>query len=598
MLYKRVYLATMERMTKKLHTVVLVGNPNVGKSSLFSRLTGTNVITSNFPGTTLSVTRGVLELRRGGVDYAFELIDIPGLYSLTEKTETSQRGARFVIEQADVILNIADATNLKQSLYLTKQLQSLKRPLIVALNMSDEAGYHGITIDTAALGETLSCPVIATAGISGMGMSKLVDTLTALPIPTCKKAVGRIPTPRWPAIKALIAQVQTVTDRQKRFHEHLATWSVHPIWGTLLALGIFVGTLVTIFYLSASLESVTEAIFTWTLTKPLCMLHRLLSWSPFLQQTLVGTVENGTINFETAMGLFSTGLYIPLGQVAPPVIAFYSIMGLLEDSGYLPRLALVADNLMHRYALHGVAIMPMLLGAGCNVTGIIGTRVLDNRRQRIITATLLSIAIPCTSQTGFIMAMTEKMGGFLTTMLFFTLIAVWHMLGLIFGHRERNNYQEMVMEIPPLRSPRLQPSLRKLWYRARDFLEDAIPITIAGIGILLVLNYFAVLELLGQTVFSFLHTLWGLPHQVIPALFMGLFRKEIALSFLKMIPNLTRAQAFISTLLLTLWFPCISVYTILYKEFGLATLGRLVALMFGVSTAIGVAAHMLLTTFG
>lgn len=586
-----------------LRTVVLVGNPNVGKSALFSRLTGTNMITSNFPGTTLSVTRGTLEVRRGGVNHAFHLIDLPGLYSLTETTDTAQRGARFIIEQADIIINVIDATDLKRNLYLTMQLQQLNRPMLVALNMYDEAGYHGITIDQNQLGIALVSPTFATAGITGLGISSLIDGLLKTALAACNTSCRKeepieLERPDWQKITTLVNTVQQASPRTKRLAEHLATLSVHPIWGSIIALGVFVGTLTTIFYLSGALEDSMNALFTTTLTTPLCWLHRLLSWSSFLQQTIVGTVENGTINFESAMGLLSTGLYIPIGQVAPPVIAFYSIMGMLEDSGYLPRLALVADNLMHRYALHGVAIMPMLLGAGCNVTGIIGTRVLDNRRQRIITATLLSIAIPCTSQTGFIMAMAPRMGGLLTATLFITLAAVWHGLGTAFGAHERHNYQEMVMEMPPLRAPRLRQSALKLWVRARNFLRDAIPITIGGIGILLILNYFSVLALLGRTVFSFLHHLWGLPHEVVPVLFMGLFRKEIALSFLKMIPSLSHAQAFTATLLLTLWFPCVSVYTILYKEFGFKTLLRLTGIMFAVSTSIGVCAHMILTTFG
>jgi ferrous iron transport protein B len=239
----------------------------------------------------------------------------------------------------------------------------------------------------------------------------------------------------------------------------------------------------------------------------------------------------------------------------------------------------------------------MVLGAGCNVTGIVGTRVLDNRRQRIITAVLLSVTIPCASQTGFIVAMTDRMGGGYTALLFVILALTWHILGTIMGQYGQHNYQELIIEIPPLRMPRMGPSLHKLSYRVRNFLSDAIPITIAGIGVLLILNYFAVFEFLGRTVFSFLHTLWGLPSSVIPALFMGLFRKEIALSFLKVIPDLSAAQAFISTLLLTLWFPCISVYTILYKEFGSKALGWMVALMFTVSTIVATLAHMLLRTF-
>ena len=596
-----------------LHRVVLVGNPNVGKSALFSRLTGTKVISGNFPGTTLSVTRGVLETKDAHV---FELIDVPGLYSLTEKSETSRRGGRFVVEHADLIINVIDATNLKRNLYLTMQLRQLGRPVIIALNMSDEARYHGITIDTVALSRRLGVPVISTAAVSGHGMAALRTALTRTVIATrptwCGEASKQtccqtsctsshptdIAQPDWQEITSIIDEVVASTARKKRPWEYLASLTLHPIWGTLIAVGVLAATLTSVFYLSAGLEDSINYAFTFVLTKPLCWLHGALSFSPFLQQVVVGTVDQGTINFETAMGLLSTGIYIPLGQVAPPVTAFYLAMGILEDAGYLPRLAILADTLLHRYALHGFALIPMLLGAGCNVTGIIGTRVLENRQQRIITAALLSITIPCASQTGFIVAMSDRMGRWYTALLSVILAATWHTLGMLLGGQQQDNYQELLIEIPPFRVPRLQQSLHKLSYRVRNFLSDAIPITIAGIAVLLILNYFNVFALLGNTVLSFLHTLWGLPADVMPALFMGLFRKEIALSFLKMVPHLTKAQAFISTLLLTLWFPCVSVYTILYKEFGGRTLTKLVALMAAVSTIVGMSAHALVAAFG
>ena len=583
-----------------MHTipsVILIGNPNVGKSALFSRLTGTKVVSSNFPGTTLSVLRGMLETKHRSTTQNFELIDVPGLYSLTEQTQTSQRGARFVIDHADIIVNVLDATNLKRNLYLTMQLLQLGKPMIIVLNMWDEARYHGITIDTNALSNALGVPVIPTTAPSGNGVPFLVQALRDT---TLRAPAGPVEptTPDWATISEIITTVQTITQRAKRPLEYLATLTLHPLWGTLLAVGILITTLSTIFFLSELLEGSILQLFSLTLTTPLVWLHKMLAGFPFLQSFLVGTVENGVIDFEQAMGLLSTGIYIPLGQVAPPVTAFYLIMGMLEDCGYLPRLATLADTLMHRYALHGFALIPMLLGAGCNVTGIIGTRVLDNRRQRIITAVLLSITIPCASQTGFIVAMTSRMGSFYAAMIFVTLAVTWHLLGTLLGKQEKQNYQEMIIEIPPLRMPRLRPSLTKLAYRVRNFLSDAIPITIIGIGILLILNYFMVFEFLGRTVFSFLHTLWGLPSQVIPALFMGLFRKEIALSYLKMIPDLSQAQAFISTLLLTLWFPCISVYSILYKEFGLRPLLWMIGVMFAVSTTLGTLAHMLIATFG
>lgn len=593
-----------------IYNIILLGNPNVGKSAFFSRLTGTRVISGNFPGTTISVTQGTLEIPcpHSKTPCVFNLIDIPGIYSLKEKSKTAQRGLQFILEQADLVINILDATNLRRNLYLTEQLKQISIKKLGILNLWDEAKYHGIDINTDTLKKHLGFSVIKTVSTSGVGITEVRNALSDFcscdepeispPVSSNIKIATDIKTPSWQDIKKIIDDVQTVTPRSKKLGEYLATLTLKPFWGTVIAVSILSFTLFSVFYLTELAEDIIHGIFSFCFDSPLLFLHKNLSSFPFLQSFLVGEITNNSINYGTAMGLLTTGIYIPLGQVAPAVTAFYLVMGILEDGGYLPRLALLSDTLMHKYSLHGFALIPMVLGAGCNVTGIVGTRILENRQQRIITSALMAITIPCASQTGFIAAMTEKMGGFYTGLIFLTLASTWHIMGLILGASQQENYQELLVEIPPLRLPRLYPSLHKLSYRVKNFLLDAIPITIMGIGVLLLCNYFEIFEMLGKTIFSFLGTLWGLPHEVIPALFMGLFRKEIALSFLKIIPDLTQQQAFVSTLLLTLWFPCISVYTILYKEFGGKTLGYLVLLMLGVSTSIGIIAHTIINTFG
>jgi ferrous iron transport protein B len=583
--------------SQNIQTVVLVGNPNVGKSSLFYRLTGTHVITGNFPGTTVSVIRGTLTTQFQGVQHTYEIIDIPGLYSLTEKTTAVTSGALFILSQADIIINVIDATRLKRNLYLHMQLKTLNKPLIMALNMSDEAGYHGIDIHTNLLSSCLQCPVIPTISVTGNGVGRLIKTLTQSPEQHIQTPLIHSLRPHWEEISKIVAAVQTITPRTKTMSEYLTTLSVHPIWGTLGALGIFTATLVGLFFLSASLETTVLAVFNWALEAPLRTIHALLAPLPFLQTVLIGTITAEPIDFINALGLLTTGLYIPLGQVAPPVIAFYTAMGLLEDSGYLSRIAYVADTLMHRYALHGIAVIPMLMGAGCNVTGIIGTRILENKQQRIIAATLIAIAVPCASQTGFIVAMAGKMGFFLSCMLLLSLVLIWHCIGILLGTQRRNNYQELILEMPPLRIPRITQSTRKLFHRIKNFLSDAIPITIIGIGIVLILTHSGILGYITDMIFGWTRTVWGLPPAVVPALCMGLFRKEIALSFLRGLPALTPPQAFTATLLLTLWFPCVSVYAILYKEFGAKTLGAMTLLMCLVSGSAGLIAHMIFTTF-
>lgn len=571
------------------YRIALIGNPNVGKSALFSRLTGTHVLSGNYPGTTLSVIRGRIEDSESTIKLSYEIIDMPGFYSLTETTHAAQQ-ALVILSDADCMIAVLDATRLKRQLFLIEQLRQLGRPLIVVLNLSDEARAQGIEIDADKLSQALHCPVIPTVSITGEGIIALKEKIAQACQPSARTTpllTAPLKLPDWDLITSIHETTETRTERIKTYREYCDMLTLNPFWGTGIAIGILALTFFLVFFISELMEESVLSLFEFVLTQPLLMLHTLLRPFPLLQNIIVGSLVDGTIDFEQSLGLLSTGLYIPLGQVMPPVTAFYLIMGILEDCGYLPRLAILSDTLLHRYALHGFALIPMVLGAGCNVTGIIGTRLLDNKRQRMIAAFLLSMTIPCASQTGFIAAMADRIGGWYILLLLTTLAVLWHTLGRIIGAYETDkNYQELCMAIPPLRLPRLKPSLHKLRYRVVNFLSDAIPFTICGIGIVLALHYSALLERFGTFSGPLLTALWGLPASLIPALCIGLFRKEIALSFLRATPGLSAEQSFIATLLLVLWFPCVSVYSVMYKEFGLRPLLLMTGAMLLLSTTI------------
>lgn len=603
--------------------VILVGNPNVGKSALFSRLTGTKVITSNYPGTTVGVTTGTLPRPHNDCGIpCYRLVDSPGIYSLDTCEQDAEKVTHKLLRDPAVIVNVIDATNLERNLFLTLQVAKLNQPMIVALNFWDEAQYHGIVIDVKKLSQELGVPVIPTIGITGLGVQELISTINRLDPETkiqqkncqqkegcgkCSLSTYQLPQPAieglnhrpsWEEIRALVQKVQTVEARSKKFSEYLETMTLSPLWGVPIAIAVLVGSFFIVSYVGEGLETGIEAFLQWAYTPLLLKLHAWASFSPFLQQLLVGTISADGIKYGEAMGLLTSGIFIPLAKVAPVVTAFYFVIGFLEDCGYLPRLAILSDTLMHRFALHGFAIVPMVLGAGCNVTGIMATRILPNRKQRIIASLLLSLTIPCTSQTAMIIGLGEKIGMTYVFAIFGILGVLWYIMGRVLGTLEKNTYRELVMEIPPYRLPHWNVMLRKLSYRLRNFFLDATPITIAGIFVLLVCNYFSVFTTISEHIAPAFTLLWGIPPYVIPVLLMGLYRKEIAFSFLMSFPALTTSQLFVTTLLLALYFPCISVYSVLYREFGTRTLGWMVGMMFLISTIVGTLAHISLGALG
>lgn len=579
-----------------MQKIVLMGNPNVGKSLIFSRLTGTKVVTSNFPGTTVGITKGTLCCTcQKCTKHNFTLIDAPGIYSLTTRSQDIEKVAVAIVEQAEIIINVIDATNLERNLLLTLELlKNQTTPFVIALNLWDEAEYHGINIDVEKLSALLQVPIIPTVGVHGKGIKKLFDTIITL----SEKPMPRTPFSEpisWESINTIVQKVQTKIDRKKHIFEYIETITVDPFWGTLCALFILLSSFSAIFFLSDWIESGISALLSITYTPLLIKLHQLLNSSPFLQQMLVGNITGNEINYAEAMGILSSGIYIPLAKVAPAVAIFYGIIGILEDTGYLPRLAILSDTLMHRFALHGFAIVPMILGAGCNVTGIIATRILPNKMQRMITSFLLSVSVPCTSQIAMIVKMGSRMGATYMLWILGILFSIWYGVGRFLGAHQKKSYSELILEIPPYRLPQWKLVLKKLQYRMYNFLEDAIPVTIGGIFILLFCNYFHFFDKLAHFLSIFSEKIWGLPASVIPVILMGLFRKEIALSFLDRHSELTSIQLCVTTLILSISFACLSVYAILYKEFGGKALLYMILGMCLISTIAGFTLSSVLT---
>jgi ferrous iron transport protein B len=540
--------------------ILLMGNPNVGKSVIFSRLTGVRVIVSNYPGTTVSYTRGLMKLG----DETAEVIDVPGTYTL-EPTSEAEEVALQMLDTGDAVINVVNATNLERNLYLTLQLLEKGVPVVVALNMWDDTKHQGINIDLDRLRELLGVPVIPTVAVTGQGMKELVENIpkaTSPGIPT------RSRDERWAAIGSIIDQVQQVAHRHHTWWERLSDASVKPLSGGIIALAVLAISFVVIRFIGESLISyVLDPLFNNLWAPVLSNLSNLLGGGGFLHNVVIGKLINGQVDFIQSFGLLSSGLYVPFAMVLPYVTSFYLVLGFLEDVGYLPRLAVLVDTIMHRLGLHGYAIIPTLLGLGCNVPAILATRILESKRERFIAATLISIAIPCAALQAMVFGLVGAHGGQYVAIVYGTLFIVWIILGTILRYAVKGFTPELLVEIPPYRLPLWRAMLQKLWMRIYGFLAEAVPIILGAVLVINLLYFIGVFEAIANFAAPVITNLLGLPKEAVPAIVIGFLRKDVALGMLAPLA-LSAKQLVVASVVLAMFFPCIATFVVLLRELG------------------------------
>ena len=561
--------------------ILLVGNPNVGKSALFSRLTGTRIIASNYPGTTVGFTKGYLKL---GVEQV-EIIDVPGSYTL-EPSSRAEEVAVEMLKAGDLVINVIDATNLERNLNLTLQLLVRRIPVIGALNMWDDTRHRGISIDVARLQELLGIPVVPTSGITGQGISELVRRIPEARVSKDAQAYSTSDE-RWTRVGDIVSQVQSLTHRHHRWYERLADASSHRVGGIFIALLVLFATFWFVRFIGEGIISyVAGPLFEGLWTPVLLKLSALLESGGFWHDVLIGKLIGGEISYFQSFGLLSTGLYIPLAAVLPYIIAFYFILGVLEDVGYLPRLAVLMDTIMHRLGLHGYAIIPTILGFGCNVPGIMATRILESRKQRFIAATLISIGVPCAALQAMIIGLVGEQGIGYVAMVYGSLFVSWLIIGLILNRAVRGFNPELLVEIPPYRLPPWRVIGEKLWLRVSGFIKEALPIVLGTVLVVNVLYILGVFDAIADTTAPVLTGLWGLPKETITALAVGFLRKDVAMGMLAPMA-LTAKQLVISSTILAMFFPCVATFVILARELGILNLLKAVGIMIAAALMVG-----------
>jgi ferrous iron transport protein B len=562
--------------------ILLIGNPNVGKSVIFSRLTGVEVLSLNYPGTSVEYTRGGMRCR-GEVS---TVIDTPGVYSLDPSSREEEVTRGILDEGADVIIDVVDATNLERNLNLTLQLLERNVPIVVALNLWDAAVRKGIQIDVRALEEELGVPVITTVAVSGQGIRELVEKIgeARSPEPTKFESSDQ----RWARIGEITERVQKVQHRHPSFLEQLDDVSLRPVTGIPIAM--------LVLYISFSLVVEVGEFLISNVSDPIFLRYSEFITSfiegyntGIIRDILVGEFHEPLKSF----GLLTTGLYIPLGVVLPFLIPFYLILGFLEDLGYVPRLSVLMDALMHRLGLHGAAVMPCVLGLGCSVPAVVAVGALKSPKQRFIATTLLTMSLPCASQSAMVFGVLGQYGLKYIALVYTTLFAVFIATGLILNRVVGGESHEIFLEIPPYRMPNLGALLRKTARRTRDFLKEAVPYIALG---MLAMNAFylsGLMHSIGIWLRPLVSGLLGLPSDAATALIIGFLRKDIGIGMFVPL-DMTPEQLVISSVVLAMYFPCVATLMVMLKVLGLVDTIKSLSLRLMAALIIGALLKLIL----
>jgi ferrous iron transport protein B len=562
----------------EVKTLALAGNPNVGKSVFFNALTGAYVEVSNFPGTTVGISKGKLQKPP-----SLDVWDTPGVYGLTRLSE-EEVVAEQALMQADIILNVVNAVTLDRDLFLTQQLIDYGRPMIVAVNQMDEARERGLTLDLAALENQLQVPVIACTATEGKGIQ---EVLTAL----YSACYGRR-TPELPLPEQLV-QLEADKAQQLRVYGHRRLYlksilphitqrpqegSSQPLFQRIsrtigrALLRPVVGGMALI----VALLALYQIIGVWVAGDAVDLLEGKLMLTyviPWIETQLKHVVAPNTPWWTILAGEYGLLTMTPrylIGVLAPLVIGFNLYLSILEDSGYLPRLATLSDSVMQRVGLNGRAIIPMILGLGCVTMATISTRVLSSQRERTIATTLLAITIPCSAQLGLIMGMMALAGGVKGWLLYICILTILFMgIGTVLNRIMPGMSSGLVIDLPPMRFPRWQNVLKKTWVRSWSFIVEATPLFAIGALAVSLAEISGLLLWVQNALGGVTQTLLHLPKESASAFIMGMVRRDFGLAgFYTLKDVITPIQMLTSLVVITLFVPCVATATVMLKERG------------------------------
>jgi ferrous iron transport protein B len=640
-------------------SIALVGHPNVGKSVIFQKLTGQRVIVANYPGTTVEVTRGSLRTLPGTT-----LVDTPGVVAFPSQSEDEQVTGRVLLyEPLEAILQVGDAKNLRRTLNLTIQLAEMGVPLVLALNMMDEADARGVSLSHSLLSEYLGISVVLTTAIRSQGIDELTAALegkqsstfrmvyppeienaiattstylSALQAPISHRSLsllwlsGDAVTESWlrenleaEKYQELFAQRQmlqlsfvdeisfviqgarldfidgilsaVVRDEGggwRGISSTLSRLATHPFWGwvilglVLYALYWFVGVFGAGILVGLFEEGLFgQVINPWVTTQ----VSRLVPF-PFLADMLVGE-----------FGLWTMGMTYALALIFPIVSTFFLAFGVLEDSGYMPRLAALSNRLFERLGLNGKAVLPMILGLGCVTMATLTTRVLESKRERLLVILLLALAVPCSAQLGVVMGILAGVS-FGAVLVWSGVVAlVFLAVGWLAARLMPGERTKLLVELPPMRWPVFSNIAVKTLARIEWYLKEVVPLFLLGTFLLFALDRTGILDqiiLLGEPLVAG----WlGLPPEASAAFLVGFLRRDFGATGLFVMQSqglLTPIQVVVAMVTITLFIPCLASMLMIAKERSWRTAVSMVVLIMPLAFIVGGLLYRLLSFVG
>jgi len=621
--------------------VVLFGHPNVGKSVIFSKLTKLTAIASNYPGTTVEIYEGKLEYR----GHTIKIVDAPGTYSLIPRNEAESIARKILFNSPPpIVVHVVDATSLKRHLYLTLELLELPLPIVLAVNQVDRAEKLGIKINKEKLEKLLGIPVVLTVATKGKGLKELLETIINIAEKFNKKYfVRKTPTekhlskiekyilPRLSsknkvfskaityftifsdkeyshlrksipltidleeiANKIIADRIKVVEDiyreavqEDKEFFKVNLVDSllVHPVKGLIITTSI---TLAIVWLTLAVIHEIAHRV-------PFMIYYSIyekIVWEPLneiLPENIFKYILIGdNPGIYSSMGLLTTGIFFVFFMILPCLIVLYFVLGLLEDSGILPRLIVPFDCPLRRLGMCGEAILPIVAGTGCSIVGVFSTRILKTKKSKFIASVIQWIGVPCMAEQVMIWFVLGSYGSAYVLLLYIILLLVTILVGFFLNTVIEGVEEPLVVELPPWRKPLLENVLAKTFLRVKEFLLRGTPLILAGILFVNILYYTGSINALAEFTSPIFSGLFNLPEDTVVAIIIGILRKDVAVGVLKSVaPQLSPLQMLTAITITTLCFPCIGTLVVSLKEVGVKQTLLMIGLMIIVAAITG-----------
>ncbi len=641
-----------------LPTICLVGNPNVGKSAIFGLLTGRYATVSNYPGTTVELTNGEAVILRE----KYRIIDTPGVNSLIPMSEDEKVTRDILLDKkSETVVQVIDSKNIKRGLFITLQLIEMKVPLVIDLNMRDEASNRGIDIEEAVLGNIFDVDVVSSIAVQKKGISSLkkaavkprisryefsyddtIEEYTAkiealLPEANISKRSialmilsGDRTLKKWllnNVDKEIIREIETLRDNaaekysqalgiilsqqrlkmvdsiagsiikksapnERGLSGFLNEVTTHPVWGfpflflVLFALYEFVG----VFGAGTMVDFFESVIFGEYLNPWVEKIVLTFIPIPFVQELLIGDY-----------GIVTMALTYAIAIILPITATFFIAFSIMEDSGYLPRLAAMLNRIFQAMGLNGKAVLPMVLGLGCDTMATLTTRILDTKKERLIVILLLALGVPCSAQIGVILGMFGKQPFSALLIWLVTLMGVIVLVGFLAAKIIPGQKTDFILELPPIRMPQISNVLVKTLGRIEWYLKEAVPLFILGTLILFAADKLKILPFLEDISSPIIVGVLGLPAKATESFIIGFLRRDYGAAGLFQLQEqglLNTEQVVVSLVTITLFIPCIANLFMIIKEKGLKTALLMAAFIFPFAILVGGVLHRVLMWWG